>query len=90
MDRVAAVSTDLAQRRDGIGGLIVSLPATGEINSEWRIYARGASDDKAGVMGILTAFDALRPRNSRRQSISNSYLKVKKKPGRRIWGNHRL
>ncbi|HEX3227427.1 MAG TPA: M20/M25/M40 family metallo-hydrolase, partial [Pyrinomonadaceae bacterium] len=42
------------------GGLIVSLPATGEINSEWRIYARGASDDKAGVMGILTAFDALR------------------------------
>lgn len=42
------------------GGQIVSLPATGEINSEWRLYARGASDDKAGVMGILTAFDALR------------------------------
>lgn len=45
------------------GGQIVSLPATGEINSEWRIYARGASDDKAGVMGILTAFDALRAQN---------------------------
>lgn len=42
------------------GGQIVSLPATGEVNSEWRLYARGASDDKAGVMGILTAFDALR------------------------------
>jgi acetylornithine deacetylase/succinyl-diaminopimelate desuccinylase-like protein len=42
------------------GGQIVSLPATGDINSEWRIYARGASDDKAGVMGILTAFDAMR------------------------------
>lgn len=45
------------------GGQIVSLPATGEINSEWRIYARGASDDKAGVMGILTAFDALKAQN---------------------------
>jgi len=46
------------------GGQIVSLPASGEINSEWRIYARGASDDKAGVMGILSAFDALRAQNA--------------------------
>jgi acetylornithine deacetylase/succinyl-diaminopimelate desuccinylase-like protein len=42
------------------GGQIVTLPANGEINAEWRIYARGAADDKAGVMGILTAFDALK------------------------------
>jgi acetylornithine deacetylase/succinyl-diaminopimelate desuccinylase-like protein len=42
------------------GGSVVSLPATGEINPEWRLYARSASDDKAGVMAILTAFDALR------------------------------
>src|SRR6266849_8756987 len=41
------------------GGQIVTLPATGEINPEWRLYARAASDDKAGVMAILTAFDAL-------------------------------
>jgi len=46
------------------GGEIVALPASGEINSDWRIYARGASDDKAGVMGILTAFDALRAQNA--------------------------
>lgn len=26
---------------------------------EWRIYARGASDDKAGVYAILSAYDAL-------------------------------
>ncbi|MFL5809010.1 MAG: M20/M25/M40 family metallo-hydrolase [Flavisolibacter sp.] len=26
---------------------------------DWRIYARGASDDKSGVMTILTAFDAI-------------------------------
>ena len=45
------------------GGQIVTLPATGEINPEWRIYARAASDDKAGVMAILTAFDALRAQN---------------------------
>src|SRR5258707_4056453 len=42
------------------GGQIVTLPATGEINPEWRIYARAASDDKAGVMAILTALDAVR------------------------------
>src|SRR5947208_3700386 len=42
------------------GGKIVALPDNGEINPEWRLYARAASDDKAGVMAILTAFDALR------------------------------
>jgi acetylornithine deacetylase/succinyl-diaminopimelate desuccinylase-like protein len=26
---------------------------------DWRIYARGASDDKAGVMAILNAYDAI-------------------------------
>lgn len=45
------------------GGQITTVPATGETNSEWRLYARGASDDKAGVMGILTAFAALRASN---------------------------
>src|ERR1041384_6704195 len=46
------------------GGQIVTLPPNGEINPEWRLYARSASDDKAGVMAILTAFDALRAQNS--------------------------
>jgi acetylornithine deacetylase/succinyl-diaminopimelate desuccinylase-like protein len=42
------------------GGTIVALPANSDpINPEWRLYARSASDDKAGVMAILTAFDAL-------------------------------
>ena len=45
------------------GGKIVTLPASGEINPEWRLYARAASDDKAGVMAILTAFAALRAQN---------------------------
>jgi acetylornithine deacetylase/succinyl-diaminopimelate desuccinylase-like protein len=48
------------------GGTIRPMPAEGEaINPEWRLYARSASDDKAGVMSILTAFDALRAKNVR-------------------------
>ena len=43
------------------GGQILPGPAQGTaINPEWRIYARSASDDKAGVMAILTAFSALK------------------------------
>jgi acetylornithine deacetylase/succinyl-diaminopimelate desuccinylase-like protein len=43
------------------GGEIVPLPAEGApIDPEWRLYARSASDDKAGVMAILSAVDAMR------------------------------
>lgn len=43
------------------GGQIIPFPKPKEaINPEWRIYARSASDDKAGVFAILKAFDALR------------------------------
>jgi acetylornithine deacetylase/succinyl-diaminopimelate desuccinylase-like protein len=42
------------------GGKTIPLPRDGEkVDPEWRIYARSASDDKAGVFAILTAFDAL-------------------------------
>lgn len=43
------------------GGLILPMPKAGEpIDPEWRLYARSASDDKAGVMAILTAVAALK------------------------------
>ena len=43
------------------GGQIIPLPAEGEaVDPEWRLYARSASDDKAGVMAILAAVDAMR------------------------------
>jgi acetylornithine deacetylase/succinyl-diaminopimelate desuccinylase-like protein len=43
------------------GGRIIPAPAPGTaIDPQSRIYARSASDDKAGVMAILTAFAALR------------------------------
>jgi acetylornithine deacetylase/succinyl-diaminopimelate desuccinylase-like protein len=36
------------------------VPATGPLQPEWRLYARGASDDKAPIVGLLAALDALR------------------------------
>jgi acetylornithine deacetylase/succinyl-diaminopimelate desuccinylase-like protein len=43
------------------GGIARAWPARGEhADSEARIYARSASDDKGGVMAILTAVDALK------------------------------
>jgi acetylornithine deacetylase/succinyl-diaminopimelate desuccinylase-like protein len=43
------------------GGRRAQFPVAGQrADSEARIYARGASDDKGGVMAILTALDALR------------------------------
>ena len=42
------------------GGKILPDPKADEqINPEWRLYGRSAADDKAGVMAILYAFDAL-------------------------------
>ena len=43
------------------GGKAIPLPGPGKkIDPEWRLYARSASDDKAGVFVILTAFEALK------------------------------
>ncbi|HEY6503693.1 MAG TPA: M20/M25/M40 family metallo-hydrolase [Chitinophagaceae bacterium] len=41
-------------------GANIPFPADGNYNKEWRIYARGSSDDKAGVDAILNAYDALK------------------------------
>lgn len=42
------------------GSEITSFPANlSAINPDWRIYARGASDDKAGVMAVLSAYEAI-------------------------------
>jgi acetylornithine deacetylase/succinyl-diaminopimelate desuccinylase-like protein len=43
------------------GGQIIPVPAEGaRIDPEYRIYARSASDDKAGVMAFIAAIDALK------------------------------
>lgn len=42
-------------------GKSASLPVSGSrIPPDWRIYGRSSSDDKAGVMAILNAWDALK------------------------------
>lgn len=33
---------------------------TGKYDPDWRIYARGASDDKAGIMAILNAYESVK------------------------------
>jgi acetylornithine deacetylase/succinyl-diaminopimelate desuccinylase-like protein len=43
------------------GGTPIPLPPPGTAFSpEWRIYARGAGDDKAPIVAMLTALDAIR------------------------------
>jgi acetylornithine deacetylase/succinyl-diaminopimelate desuccinylase-like protein len=42
------------------GASEVSLDAGGPLQPDWRIYARSASDDKAPIVMILAALDALR------------------------------
>ena len=42
------------------GGAPIDMPGPGqEVHPDWRIYARGASDDKAPLAAILGALDAL-------------------------------
>lgn len=40
-------------------GTVIPFPADGKYDNNWRIYARSASDDKAGVAAVLNAYDAL-------------------------------
>jgi acetylornithine deacetylase/succinyl-diaminopimelate desuccinylase-like protein len=43
----------------GQGGTIIPFFGENLYKPDWRIYARGASDDKAGVTAILNAYDAI-------------------------------
>ena len=52
------VAFPMAGASGAVSGSGVSSGA-GIYRPEWRIYARGASDDKAGVFAILTAYAAL-------------------------------
>ena len=40
-------------------GVPIPFPADGKYEKDWRIYARSASDDKAGVAAILNAYSAI-------------------------------
>lgn len=46
------------------GGREIPLPKAAEkIDPEWRLYARSASDDKAPIIAMLAALDALKASN---------------------------
>ncbi|WP_336516568.1 M20/M25/M40 family metallo-hydrolase [Pollutibacter soli] len=42
------------------GGASLSFPDNKQFDPDWRIYARGASDDKGGVAAILNAYSQLK------------------------------
>jgi acetylornithine deacetylase/succinyl-diaminopimelate desuccinylase-like protein len=42
------------------GGTVISMSTASRLDPQVRVYARGASDDKAGVVVILSAIEALR------------------------------
>jgi acetylornithine deacetylase/succinyl-diaminopimelate desuccinylase-like protein len=51
----------LRTRRVEDGGAVVALPAAGaSIDPEWRLYARGAADDKAPIVALMAALDGIR------------------------------
>jgi acetylornithine deacetylase/succinyl-diaminopimelate desuccinylase-like protein len=50
-------------------GLVIPFPAPGRaFDGEWRLYARGAADDEAPIVAILTALDAIRAAGLRMKS----------------------
>ncbi len=50
-------------------GQVIALPAAGKpFDPEWRMYARGSADDKAPIIAMLTAMDAIRAAGSKMKS----------------------
>ena len=78
----------------GRGGELVRAPAPGApIDPDWRIYARSASDDKAGVMAILASIDALRATGARPTANVKLFFEGEEEAGSpnlaRLLGAHR-
>jgi acetylornithine deacetylase/succinyl-diaminopimelate desuccinylase-like protein len=45
---------------DGSFGAVQQIPASGRVDPEFRLYGRGAADDKGPLVAMLAAVDALR------------------------------
>ena len=51
----------LRDKRVEDGGRVIAVPPAGaRFDPEWRLYARGAADDKAPIVALMTAIDAMR------------------------------
>ena len=57
--RTPPFSPTLRNRPIEKDGQVIALPEAG-FDPEWRIYARGAGDDKAPIIAMLTALDGIR------------------------------
>jgi len=44
----------------GDGGAVIPIPVVERPSGDWRLYARSASDDKAPIVAMLAALDALK------------------------------
>lgn len=59
----------LRDRPIDAGGQVVPLPAAGRpINPEWRLYGRSTADDKAPIVAMLAAIDAIKASNLPRRA----------------------
>ncbi len=57
------------------GGTVIPFPKKGDqVDPEWRIYARSASDDKGPIPAILAALDALSAAGIARQANFRFFL----------------
>ena len=51
-----------------LGGVVPLPPAGAPFDPEWRLYARGAGDDKAPIMALMAAMDALEASGTKRSA----------------------
>ena len=64
------------------GGKILPWPGRDDpINPEWRLYARSAGDDKAPIVALLAAIDALNAQSSRRSVNLKVFLEGEEEAG---------
>ena len=64
------------------GGTVIPLPPAGTpFDPESRLYGRATADDKAPIIAIVTALDAIRAAGSRRSPTSSSRSKGEEEAG---------
>ncbi len=75
----------LFQGRWNKGGRILDYSPGMPVDPEWRLTGRASADDKASVMCIKNAYDALQKNDLRPGCNIKFVLRVKRKKGHRTW-----